>query len=59
MKRSGKIDMIQFTGTEKPSSEWRHTTNHVMRPSGHYDVTDFVFVAKRRGHAAWQQTQYH
>ena len=29
----------------------------MIGPSCHYDVIDFVFVAKRRGRAAWQQIQ--
>ena len=33
------------------------STIHMIGPTCHYDVTDFVFVAKRRGRDAWQQTQ--
>ena len=33
------------------------TTVHVIGSTCHYDDTNFVFVAKRRGRAAWQQTQ--
>ena len=31
-------------------SQWRTTTGHVIGPTCHYDVIDFVLVAKRRGH---------
>ena len=29
--------------------QWGVTTGHVVKPTCHYDVNDFVFVAKRRG----------
>ena len=28
--------------------EWGTATGHVIGPTGHYDVIDFVFVSKRR-----------
>ena len=31
---------------------WGTTAGHVIGPTFHYDVTDFVFVAKRRDRAA-------
>ena len=31
--------------------------SHVIGLTCHYDVIDFVIVAKRREHAAWQQSQ--
>ena len=35
---------------------WPTSNGHVIEPTYHYDVIDFVFVAKRRSRVAWQQT---
>ena len=37
--------------------QWGTSTDHMVGLTRHYDVKNFVFVAKRRGRAAWQQTQ--
>ena len=36
---------------------WATTTDHVIGQTCHYDVIDFMFVAKRRDRPAWQRTR--